>query len=279
MGVTHFDEAPSRTFELGHIRGRWTALGTGAGAVEIGVNRLQLPAGGWSTPAHEHGAEEELFYLLAGRGISWHDGRTAELAAGDCILYRPNTGPHTVHATEPLDMLAFGPRLYEEILGFPRLERSMIGRRIVRSDPGRIEGAPAQFVYESRLGPPELPAEHGPDAALHVLDAEALHTLGPDRDAFEQRARLVVTGFADREHRVQVDVRLYQRRRHQSPAQVDDLLRLRLRGGDPPVADSDFAGFGRSRQMARRQSTARLAARPHNRYRVGKGAIACPINA
>ncbi len=74
MGITHFDEAPARQFEIGHLRGRWTGLGEAAGCVNVGVRRLQIPAGGWSTPAHEHGREEEIFYVLAGRGLSWQGG-------------------------------------------------------------------------------------------------------------------------------------------------------------------------------------------------------------
>src|SRR5207245_11182800 len=32
----------------------------------------------------------------------------------------------------------------------------------------------------------ELPAQHRPDATLHVVDREALDALGPDRDALEK---------------------------------------------------------------------------------------------
>ncbi|TMM07145.1 MAG: cupin domain-containing protein, partial [Actinobacteria bacterium] len=103
--VTHFDEAPAFEFDLGHLRGRWTNLGGAAGSAGVGVRRIQLPAGGWSTPAHEHGREEEIFYVLAGRGVSWQGGRTVEIAAGDCVVYLPNRGAHTMHAIEPLDVL------------------------------------------------------------------------------------------------------------------------------------------------------------------------------
>jgi uncharacterized cupin superfamily protein len=162
MGITHFDEAPTREYELGHIRGRWTMLGEAAGSIDVGLRRIELPAGGWSTPAHEHGLEEEFFYVLRGRGLSWHSGATAEVAAGDCVLYAPKAGAHTVHALEALDLLAFGLRRDDESVGFPRLGMSRVGRRMVRSEPGAVEGAPAQFVHESRLGPPELPPEPGP---------------------------------------------------------------------------------------------------------------------
>jgi uncharacterized cupin superfamily protein len=157
--LTHFDEAPAREYDIGHIRGRWTGLGEAAGCVGIGVRRIELPAGGWSTPAHEHGREEEIFYVLAGRGISWQAGRTAEIGPGDCIVYRPKRGAHSVHATEPLDVLAFSPREHDESVGFPRLGMSLVGLRAVVSMPGAIDGKPFQFVREAELGPPELPDE------------------------------------------------------------------------------------------------------------------------
>ncbi len=172
MGITHFDDAPAREYDLGHIRGRWTGLGEAAGSAEIGVRRIQLPSGSWSTPAHEHGREEELFYVLAGRGISWQAGRTAEIGAGDCVAYLPNRGAHSVHALEPLDLLAFGPREYDEAIGFPRLGMSLVGRRAVVSEPGAIGRLPFQFVRESELGPPELPAEPGerPPTIVNIED-------------------------------------------------------------------------------------------------------------
>jgi uncharacterized cupin superfamily protein len=170
--LAHFDEAPHRERELGHLRGRWTFLGEAARSVGVGVHRIQVPAGGWSTPAHEHGREEEIFYLLDGRGVSWQDGHTAEVRSGDCIVYPAGGGAHTLHALEPLDVLAFGPRHYDESVGFPRLGLSLVGSRAVESDPGALDGAPIQFVRESQLGPPELPAEFGerPGNIVHLDD-------------------------------------------------------------------------------------------------------------
>ena len=43
--------------------------------------------GAWSTPAHEHGRQEEIFYVLAGQGLSWQQRRGVEIGAGDCIVY------------------------------------------------------------------------------------------------------------------------------------------------------------------------------------------------
>ncbi len=84
MGVTHFDEAFAAEFELGHLRSRWTMLGEAAGCRTVGVRRIEIAPGGWSTPAHEHGRSEEIFYVLSGSGVSWHRGETAAIRAGDC---------------------------------------------------------------------------------------------------------------------------------------------------------------------------------------------------
>ncbi len=163
MGLTHFDEAPAREYALGHIRGRWTMLGEAAGSETVGVRRIQLPPGGWSTPAHEHGRSEEIFYVLAGTGVSWQKGATAGIRTGDCIVYHPRRGAHTVRAEEEgLDVLAFGTRDYDETLQLPRLGISRLGNRAVRTVSGAVDGTPIQHIREAELGPPELPDE--PDA-------------------------------------------------------------------------------------------------------------------
>jgi uncharacterized cupin superfamily protein len=173
VGIAHFDEARTREYQVGHIRGRWSFLGEAAGSVGVGVRRIEIPAGGWSTPAHEHGREEEIFYILSGRGLSWQKGRTAEIRAGDCIVYLARAGAHTLHALEPLDVLAFGPRHDDEIPRFPRLGLSLIGNRAVESVSGALDGAPIQFVREAALGAPELPdpAER-PSTIVNVDDLE-----------------------------------------------------------------------------------------------------------
>jgi uncharacterized cupin superfamily protein len=181
VGIAHFDAAPSREYELGHLRGRWTMLGEAAGCVRIGVRRIEVPAGGWSTPAHEHGRQEEIFYVLAGQGLSWQAGRVAEVGPGDCIVYLGGRGAHTLHALEPLDVLAFGPRDRDEAMGFPRLGLSLIGRRAVESVPGAIDGAPVQFVREAETGPPELPDRPGPRPAT-IVNTEVVPPIRFGRD-------------------------------------------------------------------------------------------------
>lgn len=172
--ITHLEDATKHSYDLGHLRCTWTMLGEGAGSRGVGVRRIEIEAGGWSTPAHEHGREEEIFYVLSGRGLSWQRGRTTAIRDGDCILYLPKTGAHTVHALEPLDLLAFGTRFDDESVGFPRLGASLVGRRAAETTPGAIERAPFQFVRESELGPPELPEAPGdrPATIVNVADVE-----------------------------------------------------------------------------------------------------------
>lgn len=187
MGITHLDEARRHQIDIGHLRGAWTFLGEAAGSATVGVRRIELPAGGWSTPAHDHGVAEEIFYVLAGHGLVWQDGRTAAIAAGDCIVHRPGSGAHTLHALDTLDVLAFGPRLRDESPRFPRLGLSFVGRRAVETLAIASDGGPAiSFVREAALGPPELPPGPDPRPANIVNLAD----VDPDR---LERPRVVRT--------------------------------------------------------------------------------------
>jgi uncharacterized cupin superfamily protein len=150
-------------------------LGEAAGCVSVGVRRIQVDAGSWSTPAHDHGGEEELFYVLAGRGLSWHRGEAAEIRAGDCIVYAAGRGGHTLHGIDGLDVLAFGPRGGDTSIRFPRLSGSLVGARWVDSSDGVQDGFPIQFVKEAELGPPELPDQPAarPKTIVNLADVEA----------------------------------------------------------------------------------------------------------
>jgi uncharacterized cupin superfamily protein len=188
VGITHLDEARRRELKIGHLHATWSLLGEAAGCIGVGVRRIEVPRGGWSTPAHEHGRDEEIFYVLAGRGLSWQAGSTAEIGAGDCIVYHPGRGAHTVHALDDLDVLAFGPRNRDESPRFPRLGFSLVGGRGVETLDGVVDGYPIQFVREAEAGPPELPAEPGPRPAtiVNLADVEP-HTVERPRVARTRR--------------------------------------------------------------------------------------------
>lgn len=188
MGITTFDDAPAADFDIGHLQGHWTDLGRAAGSVTVGLRRIEVPAGAWTTPAHEHGQNEEIFFVMSGRGVSWQSGHTTEVGTGDCIVYLAGRGAHTLHALEPLDVLAFGPRHRDEAVGFPRLGRSLVGRRWVESGPGSESGAPIQFLREAELGPPEIPssAPDRPKTTVNLDGVESKH-FGRGRCSCERR--------------------------------------------------------------------------------------------
>ena len=101
---------------------------------------------------------------------------------------------------EPLDVLAFGSRAYDEALRLPRLgisharrTRGGVGR------PVRPTGRPIQFVREGELGPPELPPEPGPrprtivnldDVEADVVDRPRVARAPPQARSRRRRADL-----------------------------------------------------------------------------------------
>ena len=111
VGITHFDEAPAREYAVGHIKGRWTALGEAAGSATVGGSPDRDPArGAGRPPPTSTAARRRSSTCSAVAGSSWQRERTTEIRAGDCIVYLPRRGAHSLHALEPLDVLAFGPR-------------------------------------------------------------------------------------------------------------------------------------------------------------------------
>jgi uncharacterized cupin superfamily protein len=109
--IAHWDEVEVRRSPHPAAGGDWFFLGEAAGSVGVGVNRILLGPHEVSTPAHVHGADEEIFFVLNGSGLSWQDGETYEVGPGDCLVHAPRERAHTLKAGERgLDVLAYGPR-------------------------------------------------------------------------------------------------------------------------------------------------------------------------
>jgi uncharacterized cupin superfamily protein len=199
--IAHFDDARTREIDIGHLRARWTFLGEAAGCVGVGVRRIEVAPDGWSTPAHEHGLEEEIFFVLGGSGVSWQNGETHEVRKGDCIVYLPQRGAHTLHAaSEGLDVLAFGPRCNDESVGFPRLGLSLVGTRAVETVERVEDGYAIQFARESKLGPPELTEPSArPSTIVNLDDVEPAWRMGERREGWRDLGRAagsVTTGLS-----------------------------------------------------------------------------------
>jgi len=154
----NWDDVPGRQVEVGPIRGTWRDLGTAAGTRLVGLRRIQVAPGGRSTPAHTHSGEEEVFFVLAGSGLSWQGGQTYEVAAGDCLVHRIEGPAHTLVADpDGLDVLAFGERGVAEACFLPRSEVAWLGTTWIRAGD-----TPHPFAQEAAAGDLELPERPSP---------------------------------------------------------------------------------------------------------------------
>ena len=97
----------------------------------------------------------------------------------------------------------------------------------------------------------QLPAQHFADPLLHVVHRQVFDPLAPHRDALEQRARPIGPRLPDGQHRVEVDVRLDQRRRDQPTGDVEDVRSLELGRNKDTIADADVAQSRRHRARSR----------------------------
>jgi uncharacterized cupin superfamily protein len=150
--VAQWDEAESEVGEVGHLGGTWTDLGAAAGSVTLGVNRIQVQPGKWSTPAHVELAEEEIHYVLGGSGISWQEGETYEIGEGDCLVHLVEEQTHTLRAGPGgLDVLAFGTRRPAGGTYLPRAG-------VIRMGPGNAAARADKHPWEleAEAGPPEV---------------------------------------------------------------------------------------------------------------------------
>ena len=157
--VAHWDDVEPRRRERGHIAGSWRDLGEAAGSVTVGLQRIQVDPGMWSTPLHLEGAEEEIFFVLGGAGHSvlWHgdeDTGAYAVGAGDCLVHLALEEAHTLSAgPEGLDVLAFGMRTYADSATYlPRAGVAWLGATWVEA--GAEENHP--WTREAAAGPPDF---------------------------------------------------------------------------------------------------------------------------
>lgn len=97
--ISHWDEVEYSRRDRAHIGGTWASL-TDDSSVTVGVTRMLIDPGKWSTPAHIENSEEEIFFVLAGSGLSWQEGECYEVGPGDCLVHWPGAYSHTLRAGE-----------------------------------------------------------------------------------------------------------------------------------------------------------------------------------
>jgi uncharacterized cupin superfamily protein len=151
--LIHWDDVEAQAVEAGELRGRWRDLGGAAGSFRTGVMLAEIAPGARSAPAHVHADEEELYYVLDGDGLSWQDGRTYAIGAGDCVVHRVHEEAHALVAGPTgLTVLAFGPRAESNITWLPHARVMRVGPRWVPVD------VVSPYAAEAAAGPLPLPA-------------------------------------------------------------------------------------------------------------------------
>jgi uncharacterized cupin superfamily protein len=174
--ISHWDDVRTWRGERGHIAGTWRSL-TGRSSETVGVKRIEVDPGMWSTPLHLEGAEEEIFYVLAGSGTSvqWEGEDTLgyEIRAGDCIVHLPLENAHTLQAGDDgLDVLAFGQRTHAQgVTWLPRAGVAWLGE--TWAPVGAEDDHP--WTREAAAGPADV-AELSPRPVniVNVDDVEAV---------------------------------------------------------------------------------------------------------
>ena len=199
--ISHWDEVRTWRGERGHIAGTWSSL-TGRSSSALGAKRIQIDPGMWSTPLHLEGAEEEIFWVLAGLGTSvqWEGEETLgyEVRAGDCLVHLALDNAHTLRAgPDGLDVIAFGQRgLAPGITWLPRAGVAWLGE--TWAPVGAEEDHP--WTREAAAGAPEI-AELSPRPAtiVNVADVEPVEhvstTLGRRARYMSREAGSVRSGL------------------------------------------------------------------------------------
>ena len=172
----HWDDVEGQRRTVGHLDSTWWDLGSAAGSHDVGVSRIRVEPGAWSTPAHVEHGEEEIFYVLAGSGLSWQDqgpGRPAtyEVGPGDCLVHVTVGELHTLNAgTDGIDVLAFGQRAIGMGAWLPRAGVAWVG-----ATWASVGEEPSPWEREAAAGAPDLPPDVSPRPAtiVHAPDVPA----------------------------------------------------------------------------------------------------------
>jgi uncharacterized cupin superfamily protein len=178
----HWDDVEPRRRERGHIAGAWRDLGNAAGSVTVGLQRIQVDPGRWSTPLHLEGAEEEIFFVLGGSGHAflWRgddDAGAYAVGVGDCLVHLALEEAHTYRAgPDGLDLLAFGMRTYADAATYlPRAGVAWLGATWVEA--GGEENHP--WTREAAAGPADFPVrDERPASIVNVEGVEAKDFVG-----------------------------------------------------------------------------------------------------
>jgi len=147
MTLAHWDDVEREVRDVGEMRATFRALGEAAGATAVGVALIDVEPGCRPGPVHQHGSEEEIFFVLSGSGLAWIDGAVHEIGAGDTLVYLASGPEHTVIAgPEGLSVLAYGENHDPPLVRLPRagmIRRGGLWLEAAHDDPLEREAAAA----------------------------------------------------------------------------------------------------------------------------------------
>lgn len=171
MPIVHWDDVTGRRVEVGPMAGVWRDLGHAVGSVTTGLRHVQVDPGRRSTPVHTHEGEEEIFFVLAGAGTSWQDGKGHPVGAGDCLVHVAGGPAHTLLAgQQQLDVLAFGTRRPSALARLPRAGVAWDGATWVATAP-----EPHPWAREAAAGDLAVPPpEPRPASIVNLQDVEPI---------------------------------------------------------------------------------------------------------
>jgi uncharacterized cupin superfamily protein len=116
LKLEHF--AKGDKFESNSVR-----IGPLLGAKELGYSYDVVPAGKRACPFHSHRGEEEMFFIVKGKGLLRYGAETRKIRAGDVICC-PIGGPETAHqivndSGEDLAYLSVSTMMPAEVCEYP----------------------------------------------------------------------------------------------------------------------------------------------------------------
>ncbi len=120
------------------------------GARKLGYNITAVPPGKRAFPAHNHHANEEMFFVLQGTGELHVGADIWPVRAGDVIAC-PAGGKETAHqivntGDEELRYLAVSTKLSPELVEYP--DSGKFG--VLAELPASAEGKPQRFMFIGR---------------------------------------------------------------------------------------------------------------------------------
>jgi uncharacterized cupin superfamily protein len=132
-----------------HYHARLGDIGRRLGAQKLGYNLTVVAPGKRAFPMHNHRANEEMFFILAGRGELRIGEECYPIRAGDVISCPPG-GPETAHqiintSDGELKYLAVSTRITPEIAEYPESKKFGVFGEFIGSD-----GKPQVFRFVGR---------------------------------------------------------------------------------------------------------------------------------